>query len=138
MNGHYFIGTAVHGVESNIIKGNDTGKPVVELTQPLDGWFYIIDNPITTVIFGKTKIIGLLTVITEAEDIEKEGEKMSGVNRVEFYIDDELKFIASEEPYVWEMQRTDRTFGFHEIRVTTYDNAGNPSESKNVEVLILF
>jgi len=136
--GHYFIGTAVHGVESNIIKGNDTGKPVVELTQPLDGWFYIIDNPITTVIFGKTKIIGLLTVITEAEDIEKEGEKMSGVNRVEFYIDDELKFIASEEPYVWEMQRTDRTFGFHEIRVTTYDNAGNPSESKNVEVLILF
>ena len=136
--GDYFIGSAIHGVESNIIKGNDTGRPLIELTQPLDGWLYINDNPITKVIFGKTKIIGSITVIADAEDIEVEGEEMSGIHRVEFYIDDVLKFIADDEPYIWEIQRTDRKIGFHEIRVIAYDNDGNPSENKNVEVLILF
>jgi hypothetical protein len=128
----------VHGVTSNIIKEDDTGKPVVELMQPLDGWVYINDNQRNSVIYGKTKIIGPLTVITEAEDIEKEGEIVSGVNRVEFYIDNELKSLVNEEPHIWEMQRTERTFGQHEIRVIAYDNAGNPSESKHVEVFVLF
>ena len=111
---------------------------MVEINQPLDGWFYINDNPIFKVIFGRTKTIGLLTVTAEAEDTEMDGEEMSGVDRVEFYIDGELRFIANEEPYVREMQRTDRTFGFHEISVTSYDNVGNPSEYKKVKVLHYF
>ena len=49
-----------------------------------------------------------------------------------------LKRIYLEKFTYWEMQRTDRTFGFHEIRVTSYDNVGNPSENKKVKVLTLF
>lgn len=129
------IGTGIHGVESDIIRGNDTGRPMVELIKPLDGWLYLFDNPIREVYFGRTKIIGSLSVTAEAWDVEKEGEEISGIDRVEFYLDDTLKFIDKEEPYSWELERR---FGFHEIRVISYDNAGNPSEAEKVDVLRLF
>jgi hypothetical protein len=132
---HYFIGTAVHGVESDIIRGNDTGKPVVELTKPLDGWLYWFDNQVREVYFGRTKIIGSLEITAEAWDIEVEDEEVSGVDRVEFYFDGVLESIDTEAPYVWSLEKR---FGVHEIRVIAHDNAGNPSESKTVEALILF
>lgn len=133
--GHYFIGTAIHGVESDVIRGNDTGKPVVELTKPLDGWLYLFDNQVREVYFGRTKIIGSLDVTADAWDVEVEDEEVSGIDRVEFYLDDVSKFIDTEAPYIWVLETR---FGLHEIRVTAYDNAGNPSESEKVEVLILF
>ena len=132
--GHYFIGTAVHGVRSDVITGNDTARPMIELIKPLDGWIYLFDNPIMEVFFGRTKIIGSLDIAVDAWDVEEEAEDASGINRVEFYFDGILKYIDNEAPYVWTLERK---IGVHEIRVIAYDNARNPSKSEKIEVLIL-
>jgi len=47
-------------------------------------------------------------------------DETSGVNRVEFYVDDEFVGEVTEAPYEWEYSGTVR-----EIGVVVYDNAGN-------------
>ena len=95
-----------------------------EITRPKEEYLYIADREIIPTIFRNTVIIGKITM--EA-DVYSEG----GIDMVEFYVDDELKFVDEEMPYEWLWD--ERTFGRHEIKVIAYDKEGNTtSDSQEV------
>jgi len=91
--------------------------PDVEITQPLPNVLYLGNNPLFP--FFITLIIAPIDIIVNASD------DLSGMDRVEFYIKDSLKKTDTSAPYVWLWR--DITFGLkaYDIKVITYDNAGN-------------
>ncbi len=130
--GDCFIGTGIHGVSSNLLVGNDTGHPVLELQNPLDGWFYLFGSPSREVLFGRTKIVGSLTVMVDAWDVEIEDEEITGIDGVEFFVDDVSQYYDEEPPYEWSLSRH---MGFHTLRVIAFDKAGNPSNQVTIDFL---
>ena len=96
-------------------------QPIVEIANPGRGCLYIFDQEIISTIFGNTIIIGGTTVEAEAYD-------EYGIEKVEFYIDDELKFVDDECPYEWLWG--EKAFGTHEIQVIACDNEGNNAKDK--------
>ena len=73
-------------------------------------------------------IIGKIDIEAYASDYK------SGIERVEFYIDDELRYTDNDSPYSWTWDEF--AFGAHEIAVSTYNNDGDYANSK-MEVMIL-
>ena len=65
----------------------------------------------------ETIIIGWINVKVNVDDAE------SGINKVEFYVDDELKETISTYPYNW-MWDEHILLG-HTLKTIVYDNAGN-------------
>ena len=53
-------------------------------------------------------------------------DNQSGMNKVEFYIDNVLKSIDDEAPYKWLWN--EYAVGNHEIKVMAYDSKGNKVE----------
>ncbi len=82
----------------------------LELLKPTNG-IYIFDRFIFP-IKNKTIIIGKITVIASASS-------GLGVEKVEFYIDNEAAYITYKEPYVWTWDSF--AIGFYEIKVIAYD-----------------
>jgi len=82
----------------------------LEILKPANG-IYIFDRFIFP-IRNRTIIVGKITIIASASS-------GLGVEKVEFYIDNEMVHVAYEEPYVW----TWDTFaiGFYEIKLIGYD-----------------
>jgi hypothetical protein len=103
----------------------DNTPPTIELIQPREGYLYIFDREIIPI--PLTIVIGPITIEVEAHDEE------SGMDRAEFYIDDELRYTDYEEPYEWLWDET--VFERHTIKVIAYDNAGN-SGSDEIDVII--
>ena len=66
------------------------------------------------------KISFPITIIVGSIDIKVDAE---GANRVEFYIDDELKETDTTYPYSWTWDEF--SFGKHTLTVKAYDNTGN-------------
>ena len=90
---------------------------------------YLFGKEIPIPITDYAVVIGRLTVEVEAEDIEY------GIDRVEFYIDDELKAVDKTAPYTYDLQKL---FGIHTIEAIAYNNAGdNASDEVNVIVFII-
>ena len=95
----------------------------VDIEKPNDGYLYVFNKEIMP-LPKNTIIIGELTV-------EANAYSEHGIDRVEFYIDDELKHEDDEFPYEWLWD--ERTFGRHEIKVIAYDKEGNTtSDSQEV------
>ncbi|MCD6512458.1 MAG: hypothetical protein J7K61_02515, partial [Thermoplasmata archaeon] len=86
----------------------------VEIVRPRNGYLYVFDREIMHT--GKTMAIGRITIEADA----------ANARRVEFYIDNELKFNDTEKPYSW--QWNEISFGEHEIKATAY-NDGEYAES---------
>ena len=106
--------------------GDDTKPPTVEITAPEEGFIYFRNNKIIKrFFFNEPFVIGKITITIAATDND------SGINRVEFYIDDKLKYNDTAEPYNWTWN--ERAFFRHTIKVIVYDNAGN---SANDELLV--
>ncbi len=78
-------------------------------------------------IFGNTIIVGKITIEADAMD------NQSGMNKVEFYVDDVLKNTDNYPPYQWLWNEF--AFGNHELKVIAYDNGGNTAKDK-IEVKI--
>ncbi|HEC87030.1 MAG TPA: hypothetical protein ENI49_04090 [Thermoplasmatales archaeon] len=72
-------------------------------------------------IFGNTIILGKVTIEVDVHD-------ESGIERVEFYIDDVLKSTDYEESYSWLWNEF--AIGWHVIKVIAYDNSGNKAEDR--------
>jgi len=66
--------------------------------------------------FFRPWIVGNITIEATA------GDDISGVNRVEFYIDDELKNNESNAPYSWPWDP--EAIGGHTIKVIAFNNDG--------------
>jgi hypothetical protein len=95
----------------------ENNPPNIEITQPLPNVLYFVNSPILS--FFTTLIIGPIDITVNTYD------NISGMDRVEFYIKDSLKKTDTSAPYIWLWK--DITFGLkaHDIKVITYDNAGN-------------
>lgn len=100
--------------------GPDNFLPFVNITSPVEGYininifglFVLKIRSITTVVIGKIK------VIVDALD------NQSGLQRVEFYIDDELKSTDTAAPYDWTWSDRGHFFPYT-LKVIAYDNYGN-------------
>jgi len=96
---------------------DDFEPPNIIITQPTPGAIYFWNMRIF-IYFIATVIIGPVEITVFASD------NLSGVDRVEFYIDDEYMDEDSNAPYKWLWN--ERVFFFmYEIKVIAYDNAGN-------------
>ncbi|RLF41249.1 MAG: hypothetical protein DRN12_03590 [Thermoplasmata archaeon] len=90
----------------------------INIVKPRIGYLYLFGEEMAA-IPSKTIIIGSITVEVE---ISKE------VDKIEFYIDDELKYIDEQEPYQW--MWNENIIGTHELKVIAYDSMGDNSEDK--------
>ncbi len=89
----------------------------VRIEKPEEGYIYIFDREIMPA--SKTMILGKITVQVNAS---------GGAEKVEFYIDDELKYEDNEAPFSW--QWNEFAVGIHEIKVVAYNSEGNEAEDK--------
>jgi hypothetical protein len=112
----------------NITFKIDKLLPNATIITPRIGYLYIQDREIVPTITGNTVIIGHITIKVEASNHE------SGVNRVEFYIDNVLQAEDFESPYQWTWDYL--SLGTHIVKATAYDNAGQ-YQSDEIIVKIL-
>jgi len=89
--------------------------PTVNLSEPNHG-LYIMGRKILplkcTIIIGKTPIIVNAT------------DRTSGIEKVEFYVDDGLKATLIHEPYQW-LWSNETAVGRFTLKAIAYDNSGN-------------
>ena len=95
-------------------KNNDTIPPVVRIIKPVNALY--LNNKKIFFLF-KPFIIGDIDIEVYAADHE------SGMDKVEFYIDDILQETIKSYQYIWTWDRN--TFFKHTIKIVAYDNAGN-------------
>ena len=88
------------------------------IKKPKDGFLYFFDKEIIPI--RKTIIIGKISIEVEC-----------AASKVEFYIDDELKYVDEEKPYQWTWD--EMAIGKHEIKVLMFD--GNTRQDER-EVFI--
>ncbi|RLF63012.1 MAG: hypothetical protein DRN33_04920 [Thermoplasmata archaeon] len=105
----------------------DNTPPSVEIVKPRDRYLYFMDTEVMSLLF-KTRIIGGITVGVYAND------DISGINRVEFYVDDTLMDTVYEMPFSWKWEGAS-PFD-HIIKVVAYDSAGN-SASDEMRVWVI-
>lgn len=102
----------------------DNKPPELSLERP-SAFLYIADREIIPL--EKTVIVGKITTEISAYDT------LSGVSRVELYVDGLLKTTLVAEPYQWVWDEF--AFFGHELKAVAYDNIGN-SADKTVNVTI--
>ena len=100
----------------------DTTPPTVAITKPTNG-LYLANKLILQL--GVPVILGKIDVNATASDDD------SGMDRVEFLVDDQLKANDTTAPYSW--MWSERAFFLYTITVIAYDKAGNSaSQTLNV------
>jgi len=94
----------------------------VRIVKPRDGYMYLFDREIMPA--SETIILGKITV---------EANASANAEKVEFYIDDELKYVDAAIPYSWTWNEF--AFGKHEVKVVAYGMDGNIAEDE-IDVMI--
>ena len=107
-----------------VLTENTNENISIRIIKPRD-FLYIFDQKIIPI--DETIIIGKITIEVTAHAINGDIEK------VEFYMDDKLKYTDYEMPYsyLW----NEFTFGKHEIKTIAYSSDGDKAEDK-INVLI--
>ncbi len=109
-----------------LAKNRTQGNPLVSIERP-GNCLYVFDKKIMSLKIPV--IIGKITIMVDTFDED-------GINKVEFYIDDVLKFTDHDGPYSWLWNEF--AIGRYEIKVIAYDNPGNKAEDRiNVITLML-
>jgi hypothetical protein len=84
----------------------------VTITKPENG-IYLANTKILPfffpLVFGKIDVEATVRTMNE-----------TGVDRVEFYLDNELQVVDTTSPYSWRWSK--RSFGFHRVNVIAYQN----------------
>ena len=94
----------------------DEISPNVNIVKPLNA-FYLFNIKIRRYLFRKPFIIGRIEIKVDALDLD------SGINYVEFYVNNELQYTDYSYPYNWIWK--EKVFGIKTLKVICYDNAGN-------------
>ena len=93
----------------------DGTPPTLEIVTPQQGFLYIMGKQVrqsfSTIVFGRIPV--------EVVSVDN----TSGVSRVLFFVDDDLKENLTNMPYTWMWRQ--RSFFRHVLSVTAYDLAGN-------------
>lgn len=109
-----------------IVVIEDTDNPKVEITKP-EKALYLNNRKVLP--FFVTFVIGSI-------DIEVTVIDSGIIDRVEFYIDNELKTIDDSEPYVWRWSECEQRKFIHKINVVAYDSTGKQT-SEEISVIRL-
>jgi hypothetical protein len=115
----WYYGMVLCGDPTLCVTPQKDQKLDVKITRPTKA-IYIKDEEIIP--FFKPLIVGDITVKAEVLNT------LYGVNRVEFYVNDELKKIDTTEPYTWKWD--EKTFFRHTLKATAFDNHGNSATDK--------
>ncbi len=114
-----------------IPNGVDLEPPEVYITKPQDGYLYVnifdiivFEIPIRFILFN-TLIIGKINIEVYAID------NITGINEVEFYINNELMGTDNTPPYGWTWDQLVILFPY-EIKVVAYDIAGNQDSDTKI------
>jgi hypothetical protein len=110
-----YVGTEENDTATVIIIEDET-PPIVEIINPLNNSLYIKNNMFLQ-IFRTTVIIGSIDIEVDAYDTG------SGIDYVEFYIDNVIKDTSYGPIYNWTW--SELSFRRHYIKVVAFDNAGN-------------
>ncbi|RLF26467.1 MAG: hypothetical protein DRN01_04665 [Thermoplasmata archaeon] len=102
----------------------DKHDPTVHITKPDESYVYINDFKKRQSFFGWTLIIGDITVEAFSED------SLSGINKVEFYLDGVSRSTITGEQQDYRWRCTESMLFVHLIMVKAYDNAGNTEDSE--------
>lgn len=108
---------------ANIYMGSNETSMKLKITRPENG-IYFMDRKILS--FNFPLIVGSITIEIAVYPLEM-------VEKVEFYVDDELKYEDDESPYSWMWGKF--AVGWHEIKVIGYDKEGNINTDE-MEVII--
>jgi len=65
------------------------------------------------------------SVVEGSTNVVVNATSADGVNRIEFYVDNSLKFTDYSSPYSWTFNTTEVSDGGHEIKVVGYSNSGS-------------
>jgi hypothetical protein len=115
----------IHSNSATIIADNTA--PELSILKPENRLYFF---NIKLFPLARSIIFGPITIELSANDV-------SGIRKVEFYTDDELKTTSTEEPYEWYMNR--RLLGKHTFKIVVYDNVGNENnDSKDIIIFRLF
>ena len=113
----------VHGAESNwseiLTLTIENEPPEVKILQPTKA-LYVLNRKILPRKIRKTLILGKIDITVDAKDD-------SGIKKVEFYIDNELKSVDESKPYsyTWTRDKIKVLDHRYSIKVIAFDNAGN-------------
>ncbi len=105
----------------------DTTPPTLEVTRPINA-LYFLNTQIMT-LSGGILVIGPIEVEAVASDDE------SGIDRVEFYVNQQLLGNVTTAPYTWLWSQT--AFFRQTLTVKAFDKEGNKA-SKDIEVWKFF
>jgi hypothetical protein len=96
----------------------DETPPVIAITKPANALYFM---NIEIIPFPSAVIIGKIDINVSAADDD------SGIDRVEFWIKDQLKATDTTEPYGWTW--SERAFLIYLIEVVAYDKEGNSASA---------
>lgn len=126
----YYADAANHTV---LVPGGNL-PPTVGISLPEVDKIHILGRPIyKTKLLKKTILIGKSKIVADAEDDK-------GIEKVEFYINGELKSTDNEEPYEYSFRKVKSLKRFrhkHTIKVIAYDTEGKSSDT-SIEVIGFF
>lgn len=111
----------------NVVKAYYKNEDFIytNMEKPKENRIYLFDREIAS---SRTIIIlGRITITAEVFSTGK-------VEKVEFYVDDEIRFVDYESPYQWVWREL--TIGWHQIGVIAYDERDNKAED-NVTVFTI-
>ncbi|MEF8847998.1 MAG: Ig-like domain-containing protein [Candidatus Thermoplasmatota archaeon] len=95
----------------------DVTDPFVAIIRPEKG-IYLFSNKLGSFFFDcKSIVIGGIGVVASVSDTR------SGIDRVEFFIDDDLRYNDTFAPYRYFWYNF--VFGIHTVKVRVYDMAGD-------------
>jgi len=106
----------------------DLDNPDVQIIQPEFGIYWLGRKiyPIfrsTLIMISKPIIIGDIKIRVDSSDLT------SGVNRIEFYINEELKSIDYDYPYSWIWSEKNLHINYI-LKLVSYDDAGNIAKNE--------
>jgi hypothetical protein len=106
----------------------DNIDPRLVITRPGNA-LYIMDS-MGLLPFSYPFIIGQITMVAEATD-----DDGSGIERVEFYLDDGLEANAIEVPYSWLWDEV--AIGWFDLEVIAYDKVGHTAIDEITDLFII-
>jgi thiol-disulfide isomerase/thioredoxin len=126
-----YYADAVHGNE--VFPGGNL-PPTAGFENPEPGKFHLFGKPLFGTLYKRTILLGKTKIIATAKDD-------TGIQKVEFYIDGELKFTDEQAPYEYTLGKFKllrRIIRKHTIEIIAYDSEGKTgSVSLDVITLLL-
>ncbi|RLF38572.1 MAG: hypothetical protein DRN12_08235 [Thermoplasmata archaeon] len=110
-------GFNLYGDPSLGIAANEDNNPPTVIIEKPRGHLYLLDREILPTLFGRAIIFGDISIEINATD------KETGIEKVEIWIDDKLKYTATEKPYKWIWNEF--AIGKHLLKAVAEDRVGN-------------